>query len=101
MENLSVFISICIVANLSPGPAVFLTVRNGCHYGLRSALFGILGNMSAMTVLAVVSAVGIGTIVIASPVLHAGLKITGGLYLVYLGVCAYRLKRKPCCFNKR
>jgi len=81
-----VFLSICIVVNISPGPAVFLAIKNGSDHGLKLAVVGISGNLSAMIILALISAAGLGSIIVSSPSLYALIKIIGGLYLVYFGV---------------
>ena len=81
-----IFLGICIVATASPGPAVFLTIKNGAKYGCGNALIGVAGNVVAMLTLASVSAAGIGAIILASPSLYTAIKIIGGLYLIYLGI---------------
>ncbi|RBO83987.1 LysE family translocator [Marinomonas aquiplantarum] len=84
------YLGICIVATASPGPAVFLSIKNGAKYGVRRALIGVVGNVVAMLTLASVSAVGLGAVILASPVLYTVIKVIGGLYLIYLGVKAWR-----------
>lgn len=86
--NYLVFLSICILVNISPGPAVFLAIKNGSDHGLQRAAVGISGNLSAMIILALMSAAGLGSILMSSPSLYAGIKIIGGFYLVYFGVKA-------------
>ncbi|MFM2487018.1 LysE family translocator [Celerinatantimonas yamalensis] len=84
-----IFLGICIVATASPGPAVFLSIKNGAKYGCGSALVGVVGNVVAMLTLASVSAAGLGAIILAFPSLHTAIKIIGGLYLIYLGIKAW------------
>lgn len=100
MESLFVFATICIIANASPGPAVFLAMRNGSQHGLRAACIGIFGNVSAMLSLALLSAAGIGTIVMSSPWMYNVIKVAGGAYLIYLGIHVCRA-RIVCCNNLR
>lgn len=87
-----VFVAICIAATASPGPAVFLAIKNGAQQGLKPALVGILGNISAIFTLAVASTAGLGAIIMASATLFSMVKILGGLYLIYLGIKAWRAK---------
>lgn len=81
-----IFLGICIVATASPGPAVFLSIKNGATYGLSNALIGVAGNVVAMLTLASASAAGLGAIILAYPSLYTAIKIIGGLYLIYLGI---------------
>ncbi|ASA57806.1 LysE family translocator [Vibrio gazogenes] len=84
-----IYLGICIVATASPGPAIFLSIKNGAKYGLSKALIGVVGNVAAMLTLASVSAVGLGAVILASPLLYTAIKVIGGLYLIYLGVKAW------------
>lgn len=87
--NYLIFLSICIVATASLGPAVFLAIKNGAKYGFKKALIGVAGNVFAMLTLASVSAAGLGAIILASTSLYTAIKIIGGLYLIYLGIKAW------------
>ncbi|AJQ94207.1 LysE family translocator [Gynuella sunshinyii] len=93
--NFLVFLGICLVATASPGPAVFLAIKNGAKYGHKNAMFGIAGNVSAMLTLASVSAAGLGAIILASSHLYTAIKIIGGLYLIYIGIKSWRQSSVP------
>ncbi len=84
MEYL-LFLLISIVATFTPGPAVFLAVKNTAFYGLNKAFSGMLGNVSAMLSMAVLSAAGLSTIILTSEYLYLAIKILGGSYLIFLG----------------
>ncbi|QJB56921.1 LysE family translocator [Pseudodesulfovibrio sp. zrk46] len=73
-----------------PGPAVILTIKNSLKYGYRSTIANILGNFSAMVILATISAAGLGAVLMSSAMLFSAMKILGCLYLVYLGIMAWR-----------
>ncbi|QKF81733.1 LysE family translocator [Halarcobacter ebronensis] len=85
-----IFLTLCIIATATPGPAVFLAIRNGAFYGFRKSLLGILGNISAMFTMASISAAGLGTLLLSSSYLFFIIKILGGFYLIYLGIKAIR-----------
>lgn len=85
-----VYLSICVATILTPGPAVVLTINNSARYGLKKATIGILGNITATSLLGAVSAAGLGAIILASTSLFNLIKISGGLYLIYLGIKALR-----------
>lgn len=80
------FLSICIATAASPGPAVFLAIKNGLTHGFKRTLFAILGNLTALFIMMSISAAGLGVVILASASLFNLLKILGGLYLMYLGI---------------
>lgn len=79
------FLSICVATVASPGPAVFLAIKNGLTHGFKRTVFAILGNLTALFIMMSVSVAGLGAIILASTTLFNLLKIVGGLYLIYLG----------------
>lgn len=85
-----VFVTLAITITAIPGPAVLLTVKNSIKYGFKVSLAGILGNFVAMIIMATISALGLGAILLASSTLFATVKIIGGFYLVYLGIRVWR-----------
>ena len=85
MNEYLIFLGVVLVATISPGPAVFLSLKNGARYPYIKALLGVWGNITALLLFATLSALGLGTILIASPRIFLALKIAGGLYLCYLG----------------
>lgn len=89
-----VFLSLCIATAASPGPAVMLAVKNGAQYGIKRTLVAILGNITAVSCLALISIMGVGAILAASVTLFTIVKIIGGCYLIYLGYKAFTSQRK-------
>ena len=85
-----VFITLAVTITALPGPAVILTVRNSIKYGYKVAILNIFGNFAAMVILASLSAVGLGAVILASSTLFSVIKIVGCLYLIYLGVKAWK-----------
>ncbi|TXH68627.1 MAG: LysE family translocator [Thiothrix sp.] len=86
------FLSICVATAASPGPAVFLAIKNGLTHGFKRTLFAILGNLTALFIMMAISAAGLGALILASASLFNLLKIVGGLYLIYLGIKLLRSK---------
>jgi len=84
--EISIFVGICLIATASPGPAVFKVIFNSTNYGFKYSLIGIFGNITAITLLAMLSNLGIGAILQSSVPLFIALKVAGSLYLIYLGV---------------
>ena len=86
------FLSICVATAASPGPAVFLAIKNGLTHGFKRTVFAALGKLTALFIMMSVSAAGLGAIILASASLFNALKIAGGLYLLYLGIKLLRSK---------
>ena len=86
LESYLIFLGVALVAVTLPGPATLLAISNGIKHGPKRSIAAALGNISALVVMASVSALGLGAIVLASTTLFLVLKIAGGAYLVYLGI---------------
>lgn len=85
-----VYITLAITVTAIPGPAVVLTIRTSHRYGYKVAIANIFGNFLAMLILATLSALGLGAIIVASPLLFALVKTLGCIYLLYLGLKIWR-----------
>lgn len=85
MAEYILFLTITALTSASPGPAVFLAIRNGATYGLKKACAGVIGNLTAMILMAISSALGLSAIILASNSLFLAIKLLGGCYLIYLG----------------
>jgi homoserine/homoserine lactone efflux protein len=85
-QDYFIFIFIAIAYIASPGPAVFLSINYSAIYGFKRTFVTLLGNTTGLGILAFVSAVGIGTIIINSPLLVNIIKIIGAIVLLYIGI---------------
>lgn len=85
-----IYVMLAIMITAIPGPAVILTIKNSIKYGFKVSTAGIFGNFIAMIIMATISALGLGAIILASVTMFTIVKISGGIYLVYLGVKAWR-----------
>jgi threonine/homoserine/homoserine lactone efflux protein len=72
-----------------PGPAVLFVLSQALSHGTRLTLWSIFGIIAANTVYFVLSATGIGAILIASYDVFFAVKWIGAAYLIYLGVTAF------------
>lgn len=72
-----------------PGPAVLLVLSQALAHGTAKSVWSILGIVAANTVYFVLSATGIGAILIASYDLFFAIKWIGALYLIWLGISAF------------
>ncbi|WED24961.1 LysE family translocator [Vibrio sp. JC009] len=90
INDYALYLTLAFAVTVIPGPLAILTIKNSILYGGRIAISGILGNFVAMVILASISALGLGAIIMASHSLFYALKVLGCLYLIYLGVQAWR-----------
>src|SRR5262245_58468310 len=78
----------------TPGPAVLLVLSQALTRGSSRAVWSIGGIIAANTVYFVLSATGIGAILLASYQLFFAIKWVGAAYLVWLGITAFFGKSK-------
>lgn len=101
MELWSAALSFAVVAALmtiTPGLDTALVIRTGAREGRRSAIAATLGIASGIFLWAIVAAVGISALLLASTTAYTVVKIAGAIYMVWLGVgmirSAVRRKRE-------
>ncbi len=85
-----IYVTLAVTVTAIPGPAVVLTIKNSIKYGYKTSMANIIGNFAAMVILATLSALGLGAVILASSTLFAMIKVLGCVYLVYLGVKAWK-----------
>lgn len=73
------------VASVSPGPNVLMVVVNTLKYGIKGAVFSILGNIVCLFGVALLAAIGVGAVIATAPIAFTIMKVAGGLYLAWLG----------------
>lgn len=86
------FLSIALVAIISPGPAVLLSVTNSLTHGFTKSVFSSLGNITGIFVVSIAASLGLGAVLQTSILLFTSLKIFGAVYLIYLGIQRWRSK---------
>jgi threonine/homoserine/homoserine lactone efflux protein len=87
------FSSIALVATISPGPAILLSVTNSLMYGFTKSLYSSLGNITGILVVSIAAALGLGAVLQTSTLLFTTLKFSGAIYLIYLGIRQWQSKR--------
>ena len=83
-------IVIMFFAMMSPGPDMFLLIRNGMTYPRRAALASVLGIASGLSVHVSISVLGLALILASNDLLFHIVQTVGALYLVYLGIMSFR-----------
>ena len=92
-EHLLAFLLVAFVLIVVPGPSVLFVVTRSLTLGRRAGFATAVGNAAGAYVQVVLVAIGIGAIVQESIAVYTAIKLAGALYLVYLGVQAFRHRR--------
>jgi len=80
---------------ISPGPSFVLVVRISIAVSRRDGLAAALGMGIGGVILGGLALVGLRTLLTEAAWLYLGLKVVGGLYLIYLGIKLWRGARGP------
>ncbi|MGR2663565.1 LysE family translocator [Chromobacterium haemolyticum] len=85
MYLLSILVVIAV-----PGPLSLFMVTTSAEHGVLRAWPAFAGGVLASLSLLLLSALGVGALILASPGLFAGLQLLGAAYLLWLGLKAWR-----------
>ena len=80
------FTSMVIAATISPGPNVLIVILHSLQHGYKAAIYTIFGNVTALFIYALISAVGVGTLLQTYPQYLIFFRLVGAAYLIYLGL---------------
>lgn len=84
------FLVAAILIALSPGPGAAASMSAGLRYGYWPAARVIAGLQMALVIQLAIVAVGLGALLTASVLAFDMVKITGAVYLVWLGIQKWR-----------
>ncbi len=82
--------SIHLMAVVSPGPDVALTIRNSLLHSRKVGLAGAFGTTTGICIHLTYTVFGIGYIVSEMPWLMAVIRLAGAAYLIYLGYHCFK-----------
>ncbi len=88
------FAALALIMIVIPGPSVLFTIGRALTVGRREALLTVAGNATGAYLQVVAVALGVGAVVERSAAVFTAVKLVGAAYLVYLGVQAFRHRRK-------
>jgi threonine/homoserine/homoserine lactone efflux protein len=83
---LLLFLGATLLASITPGPVVLLTIAVALRSGVAAALQAIAGICTGSLAYLAVALGGLLAVLIAHRALFQGVQIAGALYLVYLGL---------------
>jgi len=75
---------------ISPGSGAVLSMSHGLSYGVRGAGATIVGLELGLVCILIVAGAGVGSLLVASELAFAVVKVLGACYLVYLGWSQWR-----------
>ena len=78
------FLLFAVVAAITPGPSNLILTSTGAAVGIRRGLPALLGQVIGMGLMMFLVAVGLGRLVLTSPLIIAGLKWGGIGFLLWL-----------------
>jgi homoserine/homoserine lactone efflux protein len=86
----SAFLLITVILFLTPGPIVTLVVTTAARSGVRAGLMTVAGGVAGNAVLLAFIAFGLAWILQASAAIFDTLRWVGAVYLIWLGIQAWR-----------
>lgn len=89
------FLAAVAVILVAPGPDMAFMVASGLEGGAGAAVRAAVGITAGVTVYVVLSAVGVGALLQASPEALAAVRLGGAAYLCHLGVRTWRQPGPP------
>lgn len=101
-SGLLLITSIHLLAAASPGPDFVLVSQQTLSHGKKSGLLCSIGIALGLSIHIIYSALGLATIIANSSTALWLIKILGGSYLFYLGICGLRAKpQNPLAEDKK
>lgn len=85
-DFLSLFVPASLALNFYPGPNNIFALSNAARHDLGTAFIASLGRQAAYAGLVAGLALGLGSLVVASPGVFRGLALLGAVFLGWLGV---------------
>lgn len=79
------FLFVSAAQAATPGPSTVFIVNNAITHGWRRALAALSGDLLAIALLATLSIIGLGALLLAYPVAFLALRLAGALYIIWLG----------------
>lgn len=98
MHEISALIGITValaIGAMSPGPSFVMVARTAASSNRPNGLSAAIGMGVGGLLFAIISLLGLQSLLFAVPMLYLVLKVAGGLYLAYLGIKIWRGANQP------
>ncbi|MFP7298663.1 LysE family translocator [Neobacillus niacini] len=86
MENFYLFVIMCVLLIILPGPDTAIATKNTLTVGKTGGLRTIFGTCCALLIHTLAAVVGLSAIIVKSAFVFSIFKYVGAVYLVYLGI---------------
>lgn len=86
MVNISVFLVMCILLIILPGPDTAIATKNTLTVSRKGGLQTIIGSCCGLLIHTCAAVIGLSAIIVKSAYIFAVLKYIGAVYLCYLGI---------------
>ncbi|RLA07060.1 MAG: LysE family translocator [Gammaproteobacteria bacterium] len=90
IESWLIFLSVTLIATLTPGPAILLATTHSIKYGVKKATITMFGNITGLLLMSILSVLGISAVILSSTVIFVAIKYLGAVYLIYMGIKLWR-----------
>lgn len=86
MVNISVFLVMCILLIILPGPDTAIATKNTLTVSRKGGLQTIIGSCCGLLIHTCAAVIGLSAVIVKSAYIFAVLKYVGAVYLCYLGI---------------
>ncbi|MBZ7124068.1 LysE family transporter [Klebsiella grimontii] len=98
LSSLMALAAVLIMGVISPGPSFIYVARNAVARSRTHGLVTALGTGAGAAIFSIMAMLGLQKVLTAMPEMFIGLKVAGGLYLLWLGYKIYRGAAQPMDF---
>lgn len=84
-----------ILGLFTPGPNVIMLTASGARFGFVRTLPHLLGVVIGVGITAGITAMGVGAVITASPVLNTVLKLAAGAFILWIAWGIWKASSKP------
>ncbi len=92
LESWMLFVTVCLVASMTPGPGILSVITHSVSYGTKHSIPIILGILSGLFLLSLMAIMGLGVVLESSKELFFWLQYIGAAYLCFIGIKAFGTK---------
>lgn len=93
LDEFALYFLAVLISTLTPGPAIMLGITNSIRFDIRASLLGALGCVTGTGLMGLLSALGLGALIMTSGLLFSIIHYVGAAYLIWLGIKFWRESR--------